>query len=99
MIEYTDLEVETFGKADDNGEIVVDRVALKKDFIERGVRILQEMETLKGDLKELLQETKDRAYDKAEMKKLIEQQYQYTLDEEIEERERLKVELNNLFGE
>lgn len=98
MIEYTDLELEKFGVADENGEIVVDRTLLKKDIIKRGVSILVQQESLKEQLKDLLEEAKEKQYDKKELTALIKHSFKNEIMEKIEELQEIQTTLDNLFG-
>lgn len=102
MTEKTRLEqrIEKFNIIDpETGELVLDKVAEKRDYVERGVNILSEIATLEEDLNALLDEAKEDGYSKPALKKLIQQQFNYTIDEKVAELEAIKVELNNLFGE
>lgn len=94
----SDIRIEKFGITDENGEIVVDRVAELKDFVNRGVYILKEIDTLKQDMKELIDEADDLHYDKAELKALIKHSHKNSIHEEIEKLEAIQVKLDNLFG-
>ena len=96
---YSETEIERFGVADENGEIVVDRTLLKKDLIEQGVRIQHEQELLKEAMNELLDYSKDLEYDKKQMKKLIDNAFKNTLQEKIDELVGVQKELDELFGE
>lgn len=98
MIEYADLELEKFGVADENGEIVVDRTLLKKDIIKRGVSILVQQESLKEQLKDLLEEAKEKQYDKKELTALIKHSFKNEIMEKIAELEEIQTTLDNLFG-
>lgn len=98
MIEYTDLELEKFGVADENGEIVVDRTLLKKDIIKRSVSILVQQESLKEQLKDLLEEAKEKQYDKKELTALIKHSFKNEIMEKIEELQEIQTTLDNLFG-
>lgn len=82
----------------ETGELVADRVALKKHYIESGVRLKHEQATLAEDLKALLEETKENGFDKKEMKALIDNSFKDEIAEKIAELEQLQTELNNLFG-
>lgn len=93
----TDIRIEKFGVTDENGEIVVDRVAELKDFVNRGVYILKEIDTLKQDMKELIDEADELHYDKAELKALIKHAHKNSLTEEILELQKLERTLKELF--
>ena len=95
---YSETEIERFGVADENGEIVVDRTLLKKDLIEQGVRILHEQELLKEAMNELLDYSKDIGYDKKLLKKLIDNAFKNTLQEKIDELVGVQKELEELFS-
>src|SRR5574344_1069196 len=95
----TDIRIEKFGVTDENGEIVVSREAELKDFVNRGVYILKEIDTLKQDMKELIDEADELDYDKTELKALIKHAHKNSLTEEIEKLEAIQVKLDNLFGE
>ena len=91
--------LDKFGVTDENGEIILDRVAEKRDLVNRGVRLLHEMATLKEDVKAILEESKDKGYDKKNVKALIDNVYSNEIRQKINELEELEVEINNLFGE
>ena len=95
---YSEKEIENFGVADENGEIVVDRTLLKKDFITRGVSILVQQESLKEQLKDLLEEAKEKQYDKKELTALIKHSFKNEIEEKIEELQEIQTTLDNLFG-
>lgn len=86
-----------YGVADENGEIVIDRVREKKDIIDSGVRLLHEIETLKSGIKEILEDAKDRGYDKKNVKALMDNVFKNELDERIEELESVRTEIQNLY--
>ena len=89
--------LEAFGKPNpETGELVVDQVLEKKDLIEQGVRLLHEIETLKSNIKEILEYGEDRGYDKKLLKKLIDNAFKNTLQEKIDELVGVQKEL---FGE
>src|SRR5574344_1260894 len=98
---YTEDErMEKFGVADEaTGEMVIDHVAELKDFVNRGVYILKEIDTLKQDMKELIEEADELDYDKSELKSLIKHAHKNSIHEEIEKLEAIQVKLDNLFGE
>lgn len=91
--------LDKFGVTDEYGEIVLDRVAEKRDLVNRGVRLLHEMATLKEDVKAILEEAKDKGYCKKNVKALIDNVYSNEIRQKISELEELEVEINNLFGE
>ena len=92
--------LEAFGKPNpETGELVVDQVLEKKDLIEQGVRLLHEIETLKSDIKEILEYGEDRGYDKKQMKKLIDNAFKNTLKEKIDELVGVQKELEELFSD
>ena len=86
-----------YGVADENGELVIDKVREKKDIIDSGVRLLHEIETLKADLKDILEDAKDRGYCKKNIKALMDNVFKSEIDEKIEELESLRTEINNLY--
>ena len=87
-----------FGIVDqDTGELVIDKTKEKKDYIDRGVRLLHEIETLKSDIKEILEDSKERGYDKKNVKALMDNVFKSEIDEKIEELESLRTEINNLY--
>lgn len=96
---YSETEIEKFGVADENGEIVVDRTLLKKDFITRGVSILVQQESLKEQMKSLMMEVKEKKYDKKELTALIKHSFKNAIEEQISELEEIQATLDNLFGE
>lgn len=91
--------LDKFGVTDEYGEVVLDRVAEKRDLVNRGVRLLHEMATLKEDVKAILEEAKDKGYCKKNVKALIDNVYSNEIRQKISELEELEVEINNLFGE
>ena len=91
--------LEKFGVADEDGFLVLDHVAEKRDLVNRGVRLLHEMATLKEDVKAILEEAKDKGYCKKNVKALIDNVYSNEIRQKISELEELEVEINNLFGE
>lgn len=91
--------LEKFGVADENGEITIDRQAELKDFVQRGVTVLKEIDVLKEDYKELVEEADGMEYDKAELKALIKHAHKNAIDIEIEKLESLRTKLDDLFGE
>ena len=92
--------LEAFGKPNpETGELVVDKVLVKKDLIEQGVRILHEQELLKEAMNELLDYSKDLEYDKKQMKKLIDNAFKNTLQEKIDELVGVQKELEELFSD
>ena len=95
---YSEKEIEIFGIADENGEIVVDRTLLKKDFITRGVSILVQQESLKEQLKDLLEEAKEKQYDKKELTALIKHSFNNEIEVKIQELQEIQTTLDNLFG-
>lgn len=95
---YSEKEIEIFGVVDENGEIVVDRTLLKKDIIKRGVSILVQQESLKEQLKDLLEEAKEKQYDKKELTALIKHSFKNEIEEKIEELQEIQTTLDNLFG-
>lgn len=88
-----------YGVADENGELVIDRVLEKKDLIEQGVRIQHEQELLKEAMNELLDYAKDLEYDKKQLKKLIDNAFKNTLQEKIDELVGVQKELEELFSD
>lgn len=89
--------LQKYGVADENGELVIDKVREKKDIIDSGVRLLHEIETLKSDIKEILEDAKDRGYDKKNLKALMDNVFKNELDEKIEELESVRTEIQNLY--
>ena len=98
---YTEDErMEKFGVVDqETGEMVIDHVAEKKDFIEKGVQLLHEMDSLKDSMKELLEDAKDKGYDKKNLKQLIDNAYKNEIEIKIQELKDIQEELDKLFGE
>lgn len=95
---YTEQEIEKFGVADENGEIIVDRTELKKDFIKRGVSLLVQQESLKEQLASLMKEVKEKKYDTKEVGALIKHTHKNSIEEKIEELQVIQTTLDNLFG-
>lgn len=90
--------LEKFGIVDqETGELVIDKVREKKDIIDSGVRLLHEIETLKSDIKEILEDAKDSGYDKKNIKALMDNVFKSEIDEKIEELESLRTEIHNLY--
>ena len=86
-----------YGVAAENGELVIDKVREKKDIIDVGVRLLHEIETLKSDIKDILEDSKERGYDKKNVKALMDNVFKSEIDEKIEELESLRTEIHNLY--
>lgn len=95
---YTEEEFEKFGITDGSGEIVVDRTALKKDFIKRGVSLLVQQESLKEEIKSVMKEVKEKEYDTKEVGALIKHAYKNSIEAQIEELQEIQTTLDNLFG-
>ena len=91
--------VEKFGVADENGVIQIDSVAVKKDFINKGVYILKEIDTLKQAMKEIIENVDELGYDKSQIKTLIKHAHKNSLREDIEKLEAIQSELDNLFND
>lgn len=90
--------LEVYGVVDkDTGEVVIDRQREKKDLVDSGVRLLHEIETLKNDIKEILEDSKERGYDKKNVKALMDNVFKSEIDEKIEELEFLRTEIHNLY--
>ena len=91
--------MDQFGEVNqDTGEVEINRTKELKSFVERGVNILKEIDVLKQDYKELIEEADGLNYDKAELKNLVKHAYKNTLQDEIEKLEAIQVKLDNLFG-
>ena len=91
--------LEAFGKPNpETGELVVDRGMLLKSYVEKGLYILKEIDMLKSDTKQLLDEAESDSIDKSELKTLIKYAYKDTLSAEIEKLEEVQAKLNNMFG-
>ena len=90
--------LEVYGVIDkDTGEVVIDRQREKKDLVDSGVRLLHEIETLKNDIKEILEDSKERGYDKKNVKALMDNVFKSEIDEKIEELEAIRTEISNLY--
>lgn len=89
--------LDKFSVTDEYGEIVLDRVAEKRDLVNRGVRLLHETATLKADVKAILEEAKDKGYCKKNVKALMDNVFKSEIDEKIEELEQLRTEIENLY--
>ncbi len=90
--------LEVYGVVDkDTGEVVIDRQREKKDLVDSGVRLLHEIETLKNDIKEILEDSKERGYDKKNVKALMDNVFKSEIDEKIEELEAIRTEITNLY--
>ena len=90
--------LEVYGVIDKNtGEVVIDRQREKKDLVDSGVRLLHEIETLKSDIKEILEDSKERGYDKKNVKALMDNVFKSEIDEKIEELEAIRTEIENLY--
>lgn len=87
-----------FGVLDlDTCELIIDKSKEKKDYIDRGVRLLHEIDNTKEDLKTLLEDAKEDGYDKKQLKLLIDNVFKNTIREKISELEMIEVEINNLY--
>lgn len=91
--------LDKFGVADEEGVIQIDRVAELKNFVNRGVYVLKEIDTLKQDMKELVEEADELGYDKAELKALIKHAHKNSLQEDIEKLEAIQSTLDSLFND
>lgn len=91
--------IERFGVADADGVIVVDREALLRDIINRGVYLLKETDTLKEDLKEVVAESKEYGFVKTEVSELIKHAYKNTIQDQIDDLRAVQAKLDKLFGE
>lgn len=90
--------LEVYGVVDkDTGEVVIDRQREKKDLVDSGVRLLHEIETLKNDIKEILEDSKERGYCKKNVKALMDNVFKSEIDEKIEELEAIRTEIFNLY--
>ena len=90
--------LEKFGIVDqETGELVIDKIAEKKNFINRGVRILVDIDNSKEDLKTILEDAKEAGYDKKQVKLLIDNVFKNTIREKISELEAIETEINNLY--
>lgn len=100
MFMSNEVVMEKYGVRDEaTGEIVIDKVAQKKDIIAEGVKVLVSIESLKEQLKDVLEFAKDQGFEKKRLKALIENAFKYELDDKIEELEEVRADFNNLFGE
>ena len=100
MFMSDEVVMEKYGVRDEaTGEIVIDKVAQKKDIIAEGVKVLVSIESLKEQLKDVLEFAKEQNFDKKRIKALIENAFKYELDDKIEELEEVRADFNNLFGE
>ena len=100
MFMSNEVVMEKYGVRDEaTGEIVIDKVAQKKDFISEGVKVLVSIESLKEQLKDVLEFAKEQGFEKKRLKALIENAFKYELDDKIEELEEVRADFNNLFGE
>lgn len=96
---YTQDELlEQFGVADEFGEIVIDRVALTRSIVERGVNILKEIDVLRNDSKELLDEADVYGLNKSDLKEMIKYTHKNTIEDEIDKLEGIQSRLDNLNG-
>ena len=91
--------LEQFGVVNpQTGEVEIDRVALKKSFVERGVYISKEIEFLKRDLKAVVTEAvDDHDFDKTNLNALIKHSHKNAIDEEMFKLERLRGEIEKMF--
>lgn len=90
--------LEKFGIVDqDTGELIIDKIAEKKDFIDKGVRILVSIDNSKEDLKTVLEDSKEAGYDKKQIKLLIDNVFKNQIREKISELEAIETEINNLY--
>lgn len=80
-------------------EEIQNRDEAKRGFVERGTRLLREADDLKEDFKSLVEEAKKAGFIPKEIKELIKHNFKNQLNPEIEGLERVKRELDRLFGE
>lgn len=91
--------IEKFPKIDeDTGEIMLDRESEKKSFVERGVYLMKEIDTLKEEISSLVEEADDKGYEKREVKALIKYAHKNSIGEEIEKLEEIQVKLDSMFN-
>ena len=91
--------LEKFGVVDqETGEMVIDQIAEKKSFVERGVYLMKEIDMLKEEIASLVEEADDKGYEKKEVKALIKYAHKNSISEEIEKLEDIQVKLDNMFG-
>lgn len=100
-MEYTQEIIEKHGKTNpETGEIEVDRTSLKREYVNRGVYILNEIDMLKGDLKGILEDSKEiHGFNKSDLGKLIKYVHKNSIDEEIADLEDIQSQITNLFPE
>ncbi len=100
-MEYTQEVMEKHGKINqETGEVEVDRTSLKREYVNKGVYILNEVEMLKGDLRSLLEDSKElHGFNKSELGKLVKYVHKNSINEEIADLEDIQVQINNLFPE
>lgn len=90
--------LEVYGIIDkETGEVVIDRHREKRDIIDSGVRLLHEIETLKSDIKDILEDGKERGYGRKNLKALMDNAFKNEIREKIEELEAIESELSNLY--
>lgn len=99
-MEYTQEIIEKHGKTNpETGEIEVDRQSLKREYVNRGVYILNEIDMLKSDGSQLLEDAKLQGFDKKQLKQLIDAAHKSNIREKIEELEEIECLLDTLFEE
>lgn len=100
-MEYTQEIIEKHGKTNpETGEIEVDRTSLKREYVNRGVYVLQEIDVLKADLRSIIEDSKEiHGFNKSDLGKLIKYVHKNSIDDEISDLEDIQVRINNLFPE
>lgn len=99
MFMSNEMVMEKYGVRDEaTGEIVVDKVAQKKDIIAEGVKVLVMIDSLKEQLKDVLEFAKEQNFDKTSLKKTIQFVHDNSIDSKIEELEDIKAEIDNLYA-
>lgn len=92
--------LEKFGIVDqDTGELIIDKIAEKKDFIDKGVRILVSIDNSKEDLKTVLEDSKEAGYDKKQIKLLIDNVFKNQIESKLNELQSVKEEIEKLYEE
>lgn len=100
-MEYTQEIIEKHGKVNqETGELEVDRTSLKREYVNRGVYVLKEIDILKGDLRSLLEDSKElHGFNKSELGKLVKYVHKNSIDDEIADLEDIQSQITNLFPE
>lgn len=77
---------------------VAERDTVKRDFVERGTRLLREIDNTKEDFKTLLEDAKKAGFKPKEIRQLATENFKNELGIKIDEYSKVTEELDRLFN-